>query len=251
MSTANSVLDHPVIPGQIQYHELLELAAHDLQSPLRKLSVLSDRLISKYSSSAPDGANEYVQRMNACIQEMQLLINGMLELGSFDGSELRLESCDLPGMLEQIQATSGSDVQVDFNINLKEPAEVQGDSRLLSLLFQKLVDNSIKFRNPELPLVISIEGRAAFAEEKQQHGLDDSKDFYLLQMNDNGIGFENSQAGKIFQPLVRLHGKSAFPGAGLGLSLCEKIVTAHNGIIYAEGTEQSGARFTIILPKRQ
>jgi signal transduction histidine kinase len=88
-------------------------------------------------------------------------------------------------------------------------------------------------------------------QEKDSLQLAGQKDYYKISVSDNGRGFQQEQAANIFKPFVRLHGRSELPGMGLGLSICKKIVENHNGLIYAEGIENSGARFVLILPRNQ
>ena len=77
------------------------------------------------------------------------------------------------------------------------------------------------------------------------------KVFYKIKITDNGIGFKEENAGKIFQPFIRLNGKSEFPGEGLGLAISKKIIKMHNGVLYANAAENSGSFFVIIIPQIQ
>jgi signal transduction histidine kinase len=86
-------------------------------------------------------------------------------------------------------------------------------------------------------------------DEKIFFNLPPNKKYYKIEIGDNGIGFNQVNAEKIFEPFVRLHSKSEYEGSGLGLSICKKIADNHDGIIYAEGDENKGSRFTLILPE--
>ena len=110
----------------------------------------------------------------------------------------------------------------------------------LGLILNEAITNSIKYAFPEDRTGMIYITLETIAENQ-----------YLLTISDNGIGFDERNARKIFQPMVRLNGKSSYPGNGLGLTLCEKIVSGHGGSIYAESIENNGARFIVLLPKKQ
>jgi signal transduction histidine kinase len=100
-----------------------------------------------------------------------------------------------------------------------------------------------------MPLQIKISSTQLSPDEKQSRGLQYNKDWYRIDVMDNGIGFRQEYAEKIFKPFIRLHGKSEYPGSGMGLAICKKIIENHGGVIYAEGNETTGATFTLILPQ--
>jgi signal transduction histidine kinase len=118
-------------------------------------------------------------------------------------------------------------------------------------LFVNIINNSIKFRKPYVQPIISIEASIMSSKEKANANLSNTMTYHKIQITDNGIGFENEYANKIFQVFQRLHGKSEYPGSGIGLAICKKIVEHHHGIIFAENIPGCGARFTFILPEQQ
>ena len=109
--------------------------------------------------------------------------------------------------------------------------------------------NSIKFRTKDVAPVIKIESTVLPESEQLLHELLAGAKFYKIQFTDNGIGFDNEYSKQIFQVFQRLHGKSDYPGSGIGLAICKKIVEYHRGVIYAESVAGAGARFVIILPE--
>jgi signal transduction histidine kinase len=115
-------------------------------------------------------------------------------------------------------------------------------------LFQNLVSNSLKFVREGVQPEIRISHTTVLPEQVEQFSLAEAAQYVKLQFVDNGIGFENEYAGKIFAIFQRLHGRSEYEGSGIGLSICKKIVEHHGGCIYAEGEPDKGATFTIILP---
>ena len=118
-------------------------------------------------------------------------------------------------------------------------------------LFTNIINNAIKFHKENIAPKIIIETNVLSENEKLQYELKQNETYYKVQITDNGIGFENEYAMRIFQVFQRLHGKSEYPGSGIGLAICKKIMEHHHGIIYAENIPDTGARFTFIIPQSQ
>lgn len=117
-------------------------------------------------------------------------------------------------------------------------------------LFYNLVNNALKFSIPGMLPQISISCKCLDATELQQHTeLEQSKQYYTIAVQDNGIGFNQDAAGKIFGMFQRLHSKDAYAGTGIGLALCKKVVTNHSGKIWAESEPGKGAIFIVVLPE--
>ena len=234
-----------------QYIEFVEIAAHDLQAPLRKLSVLTERLTNKYAAPGNEDAQEYVQRINTCIGDMRDLINGLSEFASLNTDIIEPVACDLDTFIKRILHELETGI-AEKNVRIEKTAlpVVDADKKQIYQLFKKIVENVFKFAKHHIPLTIHFQSHSLTPEEKLQHNLDTGRSYHKIEIEDNGIGFKQQYAEKIFHPLVRLNGKSGYPGVGLGLAMCEKIVRNHQGIIYGEGTENEGARFTIILPEK-
>jgi signal transduction histidine kinase len=125
---------------------------------------------------------------------------------------------------------------------------IEGSPILLYQLFYNLVNNSLKFSKADTAPVISISAKEPDQVELINSRLDPSKQYIKLMVQDNGIGFEQSEAEKIFGSFTRLNSKDKYEGTGLGLSLCKKIVERHKGSIVAKSAENEGAKFIILLP---
>jgi light-regulated signal transduction histidine kinase (bacteriophytochrome) len=249
--TPDSPSREETVADKMAYDELLDLAAHDLQAPLRKLSVLTDRFISKFAGADSTEAREYSKRMMGCVHDMQQMINGILELSNLNTYQKNISSCDLNEAVQQALKILGESIrEKKAVIEIAQLETIEADAGQMNLLFKHLIENSLKFSG-ETSLQINISGRTATDDEKEKAGLANDEPFYSIQLSDNGIGFDEENARKIFQPMVRLNGKSGYPGNGLGLTLCEKIVSGHGGSIYAERIENNGARFILLLPKKQ
>jgi signal transduction histidine kinase len=135
-------------------------------------------------------------------------------------------------------------------IRLSSLPLVQGIHDQYYLLFKKLLENSLTFGRPGTPVIIDLSAEKIENIEMKKMGLDKNKNWYRVTIQDNGIGFIPADANKIFEPFGRLHGKSAYPGPGLGLTIAKKIIENHQGRIFAEGVENNGSRFLLIIPEK-
>lgn len=233
---------------QKDYAEFIELAGHDLDAPLRKLSVLVDRLVNKIDPV--DDIAGYITRIQTTIADMRSMIDGLSLLAGVTTLVPKNDTCSIDDIVREIIEELLPQEQDRKNVKITSalPA-LQGNSTQYRQLFKSLLKNAILFGKSETISVIEIHAEALPVDEKKYFGLADNSSYFKITIADNGIGFRQEYAEKIFQPFVRLHGKSEYPGHGIGLAICKKIVSNHHGIIYAEGNTDEGARFILILPQ--
>ena len=233
-----------------QVSDFVEAAAHDLHAPLRKLSILIDRVFTKHTEQFSADAKEYVTRINTCIEEMRSLVDGLTELAKADAHTFAFIDCDLNIIMQQTLDMMNEEIQEKHaKIEVNPLPVVKGNDVQYQQLFKNLLENAIKFSRKDVSPEICISSEPMERDEKIFFNLPLNKKYYKIEISDNGIGFNQVNAEKIFEPFVRLHSKSEYEGSGLGLSICKKIADNHDGIIYAEGEENKGSRFTIILPE--
>ena len=235
-----------------ELEEFAYIASHDLQEPLRKITAFSERLQERAASDLSQDAQIYLQRILAATQNMRMLIDNLLDFSRTSRHNDTLEKVDLNAVLKE--------VMTDLELKIEETGAVIRHSPLPSItsyhsqmkqLFSNLLTNAIKFRKPGQPPVIDISSKLASEQERSKHLLNGELKYYTIVVQDDGIGFEQEYALKIFQIFQRLHGKAEYPGSGIGLAICKKIVENHHGVIYAESNPGSGAVFSIILPETQ
>jgi len=235
-----------------QVSDFVEAAAHDLHAPLRKLSILVDRVFSKHGEQFPEDAQEYIRRINTCVNEMRSIIDGLTELAKADTHTFTSVDCNL-----NVIVTGALDMMKDemneahAKVEVRRLPIVKGSLVQYRQLFKNLIENALKFTRKGVATEILITSEPMADDEKNFFHLPLNNEYYKISMIDNGIGFNQVNAEKIFEPFVRLHPKSQYDGSGLGLCICKKIVQNHDGIIYAEGKENEGSRFTLILPETQ
>lgn len=238
------------------------VASHDLQEPLRKILTFSS-MLKKETSVTNEKGNMYLQKIEQASMRMQALIEDILQFSKVKSNSDAFEACDLNEVLNQVLSdTEVAIIQSGAQVQIDQLPVIDAIPSQMGQLFQNLISNAIKFRKEDVAPVVRLtcqvingqqlaarlEGKNILA-LKPNHGWE-REQFVLLQLTDNGVGFDNSYAEKIFEIFQRLHGKSV-SGTGIGLAICKKIVDNHHGYIEAEGKPNEGARFTIVLPFSQ
>jgi signal transduction histidine kinase len=230
-------------------NDFVESAAHDLHAPLRKLSVLIERVYTRHRQELGEDAQEYVGRMERCIAEMRSLIDNLAEWAQADQGSVLESSCHLGEVVRRVTQELQEEInERHASISVGDLPLVAGKPDRYAQLFRNLFENALKFsRAGILPRIDVVTTTILPEDMRHVDGLPAS--YCRIDVTDNGIGFDRADAEKIFTPFVRLHPKSQYPGSGLGLSIARKIAASHKGSIYAERNEPEGARFILILPK--
>jgi signal transduction histidine kinase len=232
-----------------QLEQFAYVASHDLHDPLRKLNVFSERLDQKEKERLSDEGKELIKRMQKLIIQMQHLIDGLLAL-SLNYNQFDKKDVNLNKILEDVkQSLSLKILHAGAIIQAPSLPIIQGYESQLEQLFQNLISNSIRYAQKGIaPLIILKCSTIAGSDIPGVKKEDKQKQFYKLTFVDNGIGFDNKYAQKIFVIFQRLHGKAEYEGSGIGLATCKLVVDNHNGYITANGKLNEGAEFSIYLP---
>jgi light-regulated signal transduction histidine kinase (bacteriophytochrome) len=235
-----------------EYTEFIDLATHDLDAPLRKLTTLFEMMTSKFPNVAGDEeVQRYIHRIGACINDMRSLIDDLSKLSRMTVDENKYTSCDLSLIIKEVRAELHKLInEKKVIISVSTLPVLEGQPEQYHQLFKLLIENAIKFNQFSVTPEIQIESSILSPDEKAALDLPAERQYHKIEIADNGIGFRQEYAEKIFQPFVRLHGKARYPGSGISLAICKKIVDNHQGLIYAEGQEEKGARFILALPER-
>ncbi len=228
------------------------IASHDLQEPLRKISSFGNRLFQKYHSVLDEDGRMYLERMSNAARRMQHLIDDLLEFSRIGRKQDSFQPTNLGFVARRLL----SDLEVrrqekEALIEIEELPVIEAIPSQIHQLFLNLFNNALKFSRPGIPSRVSVSSHPLNPVEKRNRGLASWKNYVKICVTDNGIGFEQEHAEKIFAIFQRLHGRSEYEGSGIGLAICRKIVENHKGIISAEGRPGEGAAFTIILPEKQ
>ena len=224
------------------------IASHDLQEPLRKIETFISRLVDKDFNNISEAGQQYITRIQSSASRMRVLIDDLLQFSRTNKAEKVFENSDLNGLLENAKQELGQLIE-DKNaiIENTELPTVNVIPFQMQQLFINLIGNSLKYSKKNVIPHIKIENSLVTAKDEEL--LPNTKDkFYKISVEDNGIGFEQEYANKIFILFNRLHNKNQFDGTGIGLAICKKIVENHKGYIFAEGHPNEGSTFTIYLP---
>ncbi len=235
-----------------ELEEFAYVASHDLQEPLRKISTFSQRLQARFAPVLDIDGNLYINRIIDSCQYMRNLIDNLIEFSRINTDNPPVERVDLPQIVNKsLEDLDLLIAQTKATIEVGHLPVIEAIRSQMGQLFVNIINNSIKFRMETVPLQIKIDSRKVTSKEKSEWLLQKELMYHLITIEDNGIGFEQQYADRIFHLFQRLEGKSEYPGTGIGLSICKKIVTHHKGIIFASGEPQKGATLTIILPEIQ
>lgn len=222
------------------------IASHDLQEPLRKIQTFINLLQS--SSLDPETVQNYLTRINASALRMSDLIKSILDFGRLSQTNEHFEETDLNLILNEV--ITDLDILIEEKkavVNSQQLPVIQAIPLQMHQLFNNLINNSLKFSVEKPTISISVSYPSAEqlpAALKNAQG----RSFILLSFQDNGIGFEQQYAQKIFSLFQRLHSKHLYSGTGIGLAICKRIVENHHGYIQAKGYPDQGALFLIYLP---
>jgi light-regulated signal transduction histidine kinase (bacteriophytochrome) len=219
-----------------ELEQFVYVASHDLQEPLRTISNFAGLFEEEYSDKLDEDTNTYLQFIVNATSRMQNLIKDLLDFSRI-GRKIVFQIVDCNKVLSEVTAEMGSSIkESNAKITYPELPSLKGNEIELKQLFQNLISNAIKFRKKDVPPEIEIT-----AEEKESE--------YLFSVKDNGIGFEEEYKEKIFIIFQRLHNATEYPGTGIGLATCKKIVTQHNGKIWVESKLGEGSIFYFTISK--
>jgi signal transduction histidine kinase len=206
------------------------VASHDLQEPLRTITSYIQLLQKKFSDKLDGEANEFMEFVVNGSKRMKTLINDLLEYSRINSAESKQEKIDCNDILfEVIQNLQNSIKDSDAKIEIDELPVIKANKMHMVQLFQNLVGNSIKFKSERQP-VIKVKSKKI-------------EGYYLFSVEDNGIGIKKEYSTKIFEIFQRLHSMQHYPGTGIGLAICMKIVQKLGGEIWMESEFGKGTTF--------
>lgn len=210
------------------------LAAHDLQEPLRSITgflmLIKDRHGAELS---PEAGDLLAQAANAA-ERMCRLIQALLSLSRVESQEVVFDMVDSRLCVDHALRNLKTEIErKNAEVRVSELPIVRGNETLIALVFQNLIGNSLKFCEirPEIEILAAREGNE-----------------WIFSVKDNGVGFDANYIDRLFHRFQRLHAQALFPGTGLGLALCKRIVDRHSGRIWAQSNENEGATFYFALP---
>lgn len=222
------------------------IASHDLKEPLRKIQMFAKLMVTTEKQNMSEKAQAYLDRVIVSANRMQQLIDDLISYSRNETEEIKLVKTDLNQLLQQVLEELGEMIEEHHaTVNVQELPAVPVHISQFRQIFTNLIGNAIKY-SKEAPIV-NISARKATADEMMEFGESGERTFYRIDVADNGIGFSNEYAQKIFEPFKRLHGKDDYSGTGIGLSICKKIMSNHKGYIVASSKPGEGSVFSIYI----
>lgn len=223
------------------------MASHDLQEPLRKIRIFSERIGMKYSGELDAEGKSYIDKMQSACERMQNLINDILAFSKLNVEKEVMVFSNINDIIEEVL------VDMEMEI-LEKNAKVEVDlipklnvhPRLIKPLFQNLISNSLKYSQKEIAPIVKI--TAKLDEPLKAPDQNNVGKFCRINVEDNGVGFEQEYAEQVFTMFKRLHVGSEYEGTGIGLAICKKIVEQHKGFISVKSAVNKGSTFIISLP---
>lgn len=217
--------------------QFAHVASHDLKEPVRKITTFAKMVEDLDGPNLSGRGRVCLEKVQNAADRMMNMVNGVLGYSQLAATEQIYETIDLAALIQSAETDLEVIIQQKkATIVLGKLPDIAGAPVLIHQLFYNLINNALKFSRIDVPPVITITGALQ------------ENDMVRIVLEDNGIGFEQEYAERIFKTFTRLNSKDSYEGTGLGLALCRKIVTRHHGAIAAEGTPNKGARFILLLP---
>jgi signal transduction histidine kinase len=234
----NQQLKHTLAELERSNNELQQFAyvvSHDLQAPLRSISGYVEIVHGEYGDRLDDEAREMLQGARDNARRMRDLIQDLLAYSRVGSRREEPRDTALSVVVAEALANLSANLkEAGATVTVDDLPTLRVDASQFVQLFQNLIGNAVKFRRDEPPCVVVSARREAAN--------------WLLSVADNGIGMDEAHIPQIFEVFQRLHPQGKYPGTGIGLSICKKIVERHNGVIRVQSRPGAGTTFTIVLP---
>ncbi len=228
------------------------IASHDLKEPVRKIKIFSNLITEKSGDALPENIRDYLGRISGAANHMQKLIEALFAFSRTTSADRVLEPTDLNILLQEVLYA------LKDNIEEEQAIITATDLPVLPVipfqfhqLLENIICNALKYTRPGVRPEINITASLLPGNTLTQEEVDPEQTYCAIAIRDNGIGFDQQYANKIFELFQRLHSKNEFAGTGIGLAICKKIVQHHHGFITAEGEPGRGATFTIYIPAKR
>lgn len=225
------------------------IASHDLQEPVRKITLFSDRILEGNVDNLPKNIIDYAKRISGSARHMHKLIEALLAFSRTTASGEVLQPVDLHRVLEEVTYLLQEKIEEKKAIITASPLPVLPFIPLqFQQLMENIISNALKYSREGVSPQVYITADIVSGENLPDEEANPQTYYHLISVADNGIGFDQQYAQKIFELFQRLHNKNEYSGIGIGLAICQKIVLNHKGFIKAQGKPGEGATFQIYIP---
>ncbi|HEY1458162.1 MAG TPA: ATP-binding protein [Solirubrobacteraceae bacterium] len=241
LESSNALLRHAaeLSRSNAELEQFASIASHDLQEPLRKVQTFAAQLTATEHDRLSAEGQDFLRRMSDAAGRMRTLIDDLLMFSRVSTKGRPFVAVDLEALTAQVLVDLEQSLEDSgARVSIGALPTVEADPVQMRQLLQNLLGNALKFRREDVALELQVSAKVA-------DGLAE------LKVMDNGIGFDAQYATRIFRAFERLHGARTYPGTGMGLALCRKIVERHRGTIHADSEIGQGTTFTVRLPVEQ
>jgi PAS domain S-box-containing protein len=230
--------------------EFAYAASHDLKEPMRKIQMFSGRLSDRLAERLDEEEKGYISRITRATDRMNTLIDDLLMYSHVSRGAVLEETIDLNQKVSRVLEDLEVEIEEQDAVITVDPLPtIKGHRRQVQQLFQNLIGNAVKYHKPGVPPAVHISCHKLESAETVPVATAKPLDqYYLIEIRDNGIGFGQEDAERIFNVFTRLHGNTEYKGTGVGLSIVRKVVENHGGYIWAESKPDGGSTFRILLP---
>ncbi len=220
-----------------------------MQEPLRKIRTFSDRLLLKQAEKLDGDGRECLERMQSAAARMQSLIDGLLTLSRVTTRGQNFEVVDLSQIAAEVVSDLEEQIgQLQGMVEVGKLPTIQADPLQMRQLIQNLIANALKYHREGVPPVVNISGHYAHGPENRKAGQSPTDEQCRVVVEDNGVGFDDKYAERIFGIFQRLYPRDVYEGTGIGLAICRRIAERHGGTIVAHGVPNQGSTFEVLLP---
>lgn len=227
------------------------ITGNDLKEPIKKVYTTLEMIMMQDGVRLSNSSKAGLRRIQASLNRVKLLLDDILSLSSLNSFNTTYTRVNLQFLIEQVVGSLEKKIkEKNAVIQFGKLPVINGSQEMLYSLFYNLLDNAIKFQPGNHIPVISISSEIVM-ENKSKSGIHFGKEYECIKITDNGIGFNQADAAKMFTIFGRLHAREEYRGSGTGLTICQKIANAHGGYITAEGIPDRGAIFRCFLPLEQ
>jgi len=228
-------LSEELARSNIDLRDFAYVASHDLKKPLQSIEGFAKLWARRYKGKLDAKADEFIEYIGSGVKRMQMFIKDLLEYSQVGAKEKKFKPTDCSGVVQKAVGNLQAAIEEsNAVVTYDELPTVMVDTPQMISLFQNLIDNAIKFRGEEAPRVhISAERKG---------------DEWVFSIRDNGIGIDPKDSERIFGMFQRLHGSTDYPGTGIGLAICKKIIERHGGRIWLESETGKGSTFYFTMP---
>jgi len=224
------------------------VASHDLQEPLRKIGAFGGLLEQECRDVLTEDGKEFMARMQNAVTRMQVLINDLLALSRVSTRAQPFVPVNMNETVEEVLSDLHTSIEESGGrVEVRDLPVVEADPTQMRQLIQNLVGNALKFRKEDRPPLVKV-----YSISPEEPGaVSGTNHMCRIAVEDNGVGFDEKHSERIFGVFQRLHGRTVYPGSGIGLAICRKIVDRHGGEITVGSRPGEGTRFVVNLPLKQ